>query len=93
MQRRSALEHSALPPVLLKATPRPVRVNASGGAMLVAAMGLIVAGICAGIVLTERAATAERRLRLFASERIVTAGEVLRLRRRGGDDGYRITVQ
>ena len=60
--------------------------------MLVAAMALVVAGIWGGIVLTQRAQTAERHLTLFASERIVTAGEVLRLRRRGGDDDDQITA-
>ena len=45
-----------------------------------------------GIVLSRRAEIAERHVGLFASERIVTAGDVVQLRKRGGDDDHRITA-
>ena len=45
-----------------------------------------------GIVLNRRAETAGRRVSLFASERVVTAGDVIQLRRRGGDNDHRITA-
>jgi hypothetical protein len=92
MPKRSALDNSALPAVLLQASPRRVRVNASGSAMLAIAAALVAGGIWGSIVLSRRAETAERQLALFASERIVAPGEIVRLRRRGGDDDYRITA-
>ncbi len=60
--------------------------------MFVAAAALVVAGLWAGVELHGRAETAERRISLFASERISTEGNVVRLRKRGGDDGYRTTA-
>jgi len=98
MQRRSAIDSSGLPPALLKTAPRDVRVNATGRFMLVVAVVVAIGGVSGGIVLGRRAAIAEHRLGLFASERIVTAGDVIRLQKRGGDndddgDGdYRITA-
>ncbi len=92
MRRRNALDSSGLPPALLKATPRNVRVNASGGLMLATATVLVAIGIWGGIVFSGRAQNAERRLGLFASERIVTAGDVIRLQKRGDDDDDRITA-
>ena len=92
MQRKSALDSSALPPALLQGTPRRVRVNLTGGAMLTAAMVLVAAGIWGSIVLGRRAETAERHVSLFDSERVVTSGEIVRLHKQGGDEGYRITA-
>lgn len=92
MQRRSPLDSSGLPAVLLKATPRDVRVNASGGTMLVTAAALVVAGIWGAIVLGRRAEIAGRHVGLFASERVVTGGDVIQLRKRGGDNDHRITA-
>ena len=92
MQRRSAIDSSGLPAALLKATPRHVRVSALGGLMLVTAVVLVVAGMGGGIVLGRRAEIAGRHLALFASERIVTAGDVIQLRKRGGGNDYRVTA-
>ena len=92
MQRRSAHDSTGLPPALLKGVPRDVRVNTSGVAMLATALALVVLGVGGAISLGRRAEKAERHLGLFASERIVTAGDVVRLRRRGGDDDYRTTA-
>jgi hypothetical protein len=78
--------------VLLKATPRDVRVNVSGGIMLATAAVLVAAGMWGGIVLGKRAETAERHLGLFTSERIVTAGDVIQLQKRGGGNDHRITA-
>jgi hypothetical protein len=69
-----------------------VRVNASGGAMLVAAAGLVAAGIWGGITLGRQAEIAQRHLSKFASERVVTAGDVIQLRKRGGGNDHRITA-
>jgi uncharacterized protein DUF3592 len=92
VQKRSAIDSSGLPAALLKATPRHVRVSALGGLMLVIAGVLVVAGMWGGIVLGRRAEIAERHLGLFASERIVAAGDIIQLRKRGGDDDPRITA-
>lgn len=92
MQRRSAPDSSGVPPALLKAAPRAVRVNASGATMLVTAAALVASGMWGGIVLGRRAEIADRHLGLFASERIVTAGDVIRLQKRGGGDDPRITA-
>ena len=87
MQRRSALDSSGLPPALLKATPRDVRVERARGASCSSSRAaLVVGGMWGGIVLGRRAEIAERHVGLFASERIVTAGDVIRLQKRGGDD-------
>jgi hypothetical protein len=92
VQRRSAIDSSGLPVALLKATPRHVRPSALGGLMLVTAVVLVVAGVWGGIVLGRRAEIAARHLTLFASERIVTAGNIIQLRKRGGGDDHRITA-
>lgn len=92
MERGSALDSSGLPSALLAPTPRRVGVSVAGGAMLAAAMALVAAGIWGNIVFGRRADTAERHLRLFESERVVTAGEIIRLQKRGGDDDYRTTA-
>ena len=60
--------------------------------MLVTAAALVVVGIWGGITLGRQAEIAERHLGLFASERIVTAGDVIQLRKRGGGDDHRITA-
>lgn len=93
MQKRSALDSSGLPPALLKPAPRTVRVNVQGGVTLVAAGALVVAGIWGGIVLSRRAETAERHVSLFASERVVTAGDIIRLKSSGGGDDNRGTAE
>ena len=90
MQRRSAIDSSRVPPALLTATPRRVRVNQSGGMMLVSAAALVVVGLWGGIEFTRHAAIANRRVGLFTSERIVTGGDVIELRKRGGGDDHRI---
>src|SRR5687767_7997915 len=92
VQRRSPPDSSTLPAVLRKATPRDVRVNVSGGIMLATAAVLVAAGMWGGIVLGRRAETAERHLGLFTSERIVTAGDVIQLQKRGGGNDHRITA-
>ena len=90
MQRRNALDNAGVPPALLKAAPRDVRANASGRVMLIIAAALVVGGVMGGVALGGRAAIAQRRIGLFASERIVTAGDVIRLQKRGGGNDHRI---
>jgi hypothetical protein len=92
VQRRNALDSAGLPPALLKSTPRHVAVNMLGGMMMLSAATLVVVGILGGIELTRKAETAERHVSLYASERVVTAGEVTQLRKRGDDDDDRITA-
>ena len=60
--------------------------------MLLVAAALVAVGIWGGIQLRRRAETAERRVGLFASERVVTAGDVVQLRKRGDDDNDRIVA-
>src|SRR5688572_21743781 len=92
MQRRSALDSTGLPPALLKGAPRDVRVNTSGGAMFITAIALVVVGVLGAITFGRSAHKAERYVGLFASERIVTAGDVIRLQKRGGGDDHGITA-
>jgi hypothetical protein len=81
-----------MPPVLLRATPRPVRVNAAGQMVLFGAVALIAFGIWGAIELNRRAEIAARHAALFASERMLAAGDIIHLRKRGGDDEHRITA-
>ena len=92
MERKSALDSADLPPALLKATPRPVRVNASGQVLLFSAAVLVIGGMWGGIELNTRAETAARHVGLFESERMLAAGDIVRLRQRGDDDGDRVTA-
>jgi hypothetical protein len=97
MQRRSAIDSDGVPPALLKSAPRDVRVNGSGRVMLVVAAAVAIGGMWGGFVLGRRADIAARHVGLFASERIVAAGDVIQLQKRGpddddDDDDYRIVV-
>jgi hypothetical protein len=92
MPRRSELDSPGLPPALLKATPRQVRVNQAGGMMFVSAATLVAIGIWGGIELTRHADIANKRVGLFMSERIVAGGDVIELRRRGSGGDQRITA-
>lgn len=89
MQRENARDNATLPPELLKST-RHVRVNATGKLMLLTAAALTVVGIWASIELSRAADTAARYVQLFASERVLAAGDVVQLRRRGGKDDRRL---
>ena len=92
MERRSALDSPGLPPPLLRTTPRSIRVNAAGQMLLFGAAILIAAGVWGGVELNRRAETAARHALLFESERVLAAGDIVHLRRRGGDDEHRITA-
>ena len=92
MRRRSAVDSAGMPAALLKPAPRHVRVNASGGMMLIVAAALVIIGGWAGSELLVRADVSARHIRLFASERVLTAGNVVQLRKRGGDDDHRVTA-
>jgi hypothetical protein len=92
VERRSAVDSPDLPALLLKTTPRSVRVNAAGRMLLFGAVALIAAGIWGGIELNRRAETAARHASLFESERVLAAGDIVHLRKRGGDDEHRITA-
>jgi hypothetical protein len=90
--RKSAHDSSGLPPVLLTPTPRHVGPSALGGLVMFIATALVVAGMWGGIVLNRNAETAARRVSKFASERILAAGDIVQLRKRGGDEGNRVTA-
>ena len=93
MERKSPHDSSELPRALLTSAPRHVKVNALGGTMLFAAAALVVVGMWAGIELGRRAEAAARYVGLFASERVLTGGDVIQLRKRGDDDDdHRITA-
>ena len=92
MQKRNVSDNAGVPAPLLKTAPRDVRVNTSGALMYMVAVALIIAGVSGSVYLASDAQTAGRRMRLFESERVVTAGDVIRLRKRGGDEGHRITA-
>ena len=90
MPGRSAVDNAGLPAALLRPTPRRVRVTFAGGMMLLVAVALIVIGGWGGSELQKRADIAERHVGLFASERVLTGGDVVELRKRGGDDDRRV---
>ena len=92
MQKRSALDSSELPPVLLRSVPRDVRVNLNGQVMLLIAAMLVIGGMWGSVELNRRAEIAARHVGLFESERVVAAGDVTQLRKRGGGNDHRITA-
>ena len=92
VQRRSAIDSSGLPAPLLKDTPRHVKVSALGATLMLIAAALVAIGMWGGIELTRRADTAGRHVALFDSERILTGGDVIQLRKRGGGNDHRITA-
>jgi hypothetical protein len=92
VERRSAFVSGDVPPALLKSTPRAVRVNGSGEFLLFCAAVLVIGGMWAGIALNADAERASRHVRLFESERRLAAGDIVNLRRRGDDDGDRMTA-
>lgn len=92
MQRRDAHDNSALPPELLRSTPRQVRPSIAGLIVLIVANGLVVAAIVAGPILYSRAISSERRNALFASESVRTTARVVRIQRRGGGNNRRSVV-
>ena len=92
MQRRSVRDSTAAPAPLLPAVPRDVQLNRTGTLMYMVAVALIIAGAWGSVSLASGAETAGRRMRLFQSERVVTAGDVVRLHKRGGDEGNRVTA-
>ena len=92
MRRRNGLDSAGVPPALLRPTPRNVRVSPMGAVMLLIAAALVAIGIWGGIQLRKRAETAERRVGLFASERVVTGGDVIQLRKRGDGNDHRIVA-
>ena len=92
MQRRSAIDSSGLPAALLKDTPRHVKVSVLGATLLLIAASLAGIGMWGGIELTRRSETAGRHVALFDSERVLTGGDVILLRKRGGGNNHRITA-
>ena len=90
MQKRSALDSSELPPVLLRSAPRDVGINLNGQVMLVIAAMLVIGGTWGGVELNRRADTAAHYVGAFASERVLAAGDVIQLRKRGGGNDHRI---
>lgn len=92
MQRRSAIDSSGLPAALLRDTPRQVKVNARGAAMMLVAAVLTGAGMWGGIELRRSAESAGRHVALFDSERVLTGGDVIQLRKRGGGNDHSITA-
>ena len=93
MRGRSAIGSAGIPAALLKPAPRHVRVNASGRTMLIVAAALVVAGGWGGSELQLRADIAERHVMLFASERVMTGGDVVELRKRGGGNNHRVVAE
>ena len=87
---RRALDSAGVPPALLRPAPRHVRVSVLGAALLVIAAGLVVIGMWGGIELGRRAETAQRRVELFATGRVLTGGDIVRLRKRGDGNDHRI---
>ena len=91
MERRSERSKSA-PPALLQSTPRPVRLNASGIAVLIAAAALVVGALWGSNEIYRRAKSSERRVALFASEGISTNAEVVRVQQRRGEGNRRTST-
>lgn len=93
MRGRNPLDNAGVPPPLLRPTPRHVRVSGLGAAMFAIAAALVAIGIWGGIELGRRAGAAQRRVGLFASERVLTGGNVIQLRKRGDDDNPRVIAR
>jgi hypothetical protein len=81
-----------LPVALLKSTPRHVRIAPCGATMMIVAAALVGVGMWGAVELGRRAEMAERHVQLFASERLLAAGDVIQLRKRGDDDDRRVTA-
>ena len=92
MQGRSAQNNPAPPAALMRSTPRPVRLNSSGGMVTVAAIALIVAAVWGGTELYRRAKLSERQVTVLESEAITADAEVVRVQRRGSGNDRRSTV-
>ena len=85
MQRRSERSSFTLPSPLLESTPRQVRLNGAGIAVLIASAALVLGGLWGGSEIYRRAATSARRVALFASEGISTDAQVVRVQQRRGE--------
>jgi Protein of unknown function (DUF3592) len=92
MQKRSEKDNSSLPPPLLQPTPRQVRLNGSGIAMLIVSIALIAGGLWGGSEIYRRAAASARRVALFASESISTNADVVRVQQRRGEGNRRTST-
>ena len=92
VQRRSAIDSSGCRRRFSQATPRDVRVNTSGGSC--SSWRWRSRGRRSGAASFSARApkSPDATSTLFASERIVTAGDVIRLRKRGDGDDHRITA-
>ena len=92
MQRRSGRSSSTLLPPLRESTPRQVRLNGAGIAVLIAAAALVLGGLWGGSEIYRRAESSARRVTLFGSESISTDAQVVRVQRRGDGNDRRSTV-
>ena len=92
MPRRSERSESALPPPLLQPTPRQVRLNGSGIAVLIVSVALIAGGLWGGMEIYRRAAASARRVALFASEGTPTNADVVRVQQRRGEGNRRTST-
>jgi hypothetical protein len=87
MQKKSAHDSVTLAAVLNHSTPRQVRATALGRMVVVAALAVLAAGLWGETEILRRVTASERRASLFATERIVTGGAVVRAEpRRDGND-------
>jgi hypothetical protein len=76
----------------LKPTPRHVRLSGAGATVALLAILLVAGGMWAEVQLYRRAETSARYVALFDSERVLTGGQVLDVRRRGGRNSRRATI-
>ncbi len=69
-----------MPPLLLRATPRGVRLNAAGAAIAILCAALAIGGLWAGAELYRRALRSVRQVALFQTEAVTTQAEIVRVR-------------
>ena len=93
--RRNRPNDTALPPALLRSTPRHARLNGWGVATLIVAVGIMVAGSWGVSVVYRAAKASERRVAQLATHGTIALGQVTRVDHRGsgGDSRARVHYQ
>jgi uncharacterized protein DUF3592 len=76
LRNESGQSEPGVPAVLLRSTPRHVRLNASGATVVIVAVLLVAGGLWAEVHLRQRARISETRVTQFNSERKVSGAQV-----------------
>ena len=93
MQSESGQSSPEIPAALLQPTPRNVRLNVKGVAVVVVAFVLLVGGLWVESGLYRRARRSHAILTLFEFERLVTGAQVIAVEERGRGDNRRSRIR